>query len=181
MGIIDKIVSTVATNSIVKNVGKTAVITTGGILNEVDQHRQNVNATNVKPVLINVYTVNNYVGGDYLKASTYLAGLGFTNVTLVPKKDLINGWITKDGTVEQIVIGGITEFKRKTKFPPNTPVMITYHTFKSSTASVRQVTPTNNDVLTSNNIKSSVYCTSCGKENPISSNFCFNCGTKLTK
>ena len=26
-----------------------------------------------------------------------------------------------------------------------------------------------------------IFCTNCGAQNPLSSNFCYKCGTKLTK
>ena len=186
MGIIDKIVSTVATNAIIKTVGETTLITTGGIIDKVDQHNQN-NKNNSKPVLINVFTVNDYIDKNYLEAHNHLVGLGFSNITLVPKKDLINGWLTKDGTVEEIVIGGISEFKRKTKFSPDTPIKITYHTFKNSTAFVTKLSPkpNNNIVATSETgwatmVSATEFkCPNCHTKLGESFKFCPECGTKF--
>ena len=195
MGIIDKIVSTAATNAIIRTVGETTLVTTGGIIDKVDQHKQNTDKSNSTPILINVFSVNDYVGENYLKARNHLIGLGFSNITLVPKKDLVNGWLTKDGTVEEIVIGGISEFKRKTKFSPDTPVMITYHTFKKSTASVTKSSPKpDNNIVTSEMpiilanhgtvvatmapIKE-IECVNCHTKSSANSKFCPECGTKL--
>ena len=45
-------------------------------------------------------------------------------------KDLIKGWIVKDGSVEKVTIDGKAAFKRNEKFRINAPIVIQYHTFK---------------------------------------------------
>ena len=186
MGIIGKIVSTIATNSIIKTAGETTLITTGAIIDKVDKHKQNVNKNNSKPIQINVFTVNDYIGENYLDAYNHIIGLGFSNVTLVPEKDLINGWLTKDGTVEDIVIGGISEFKRKTQFSPDTPVMITYHTLKNSTASITKSSQQadNNTIAsplteTTIAISEAIECPNCSAKLEKNSKFCSECGAKI--
>jgi Fe2+ transport system protein B len=54
---------------------------------------------------------------------------GFINIKTEPKKDLVFGWLTKDGEVEHIEINGIDEFSRGTKFPEDARIIVTYHTF----------------------------------------------------
>lgn len=54
---------------------------------------------------------------------------GFTNVTTEPIPDLIIGWLTADGEVEEISIAGDTEFESGEHFDPAVAVIVRYHTF----------------------------------------------------
>ena len=64
---------------------------------------------------------------------------GFTNVSCVPIDDLILGFITKDGQIENVSINGVTEFKDFDMFPFDAEVIIEYHTF--ATEDEDQTTP----------------------------------------
>jgi hypothetical protein len=54
---------------------------------------------------------------------------GFINIKTEPKKDLVFGWLTKDGEVDNVKINGIDDFSRGTKFPEDANIIVTYHTF----------------------------------------------------
>lgn len=68
---------------------------------------------------------------------------GFTDVTTEPIPDLITGWITSDGEVEDISIGGSTDFAIDDDFAPTTPVIIRYHTFPPKETKRPKQAPTN--------------------------------------
>lgn len=55
---------------------------------------------------------------------------GFVNITTEADRDLITGWITKEGSVEEISIGGDTKFFQNASFRPDVEIVITYHAFK---------------------------------------------------
>lgn len=54
---------------------------------------------------------------------------GFTNVSTERIEDLITGWLTKDGEIEQIAIEGETDFKKWDSFRADAKVVVSYHTF----------------------------------------------------
>lgn len=56
---------------------------------------------------------------------------GFVDVEIVEKKDLITGWLAKDGEVDSVYIGDIKKFSSDDKFKPNEKVVITYHSFRN--------------------------------------------------
>jgi len=75
---------------------------------------------------------------DYRDVQDELSAYGFTNIAVLPKKDLRKGWLIKDGAVDQISINGRTDFKEKSKFHADVHVVITYHTFKKPKLTVKQ-------------------------------------------
>lgn len=75
------------------------------------------------------YASDDLEGIDYKEAISDLQKQGFTNITTSPDKDLITGWITKDGEVEEVSIDGSTSFSSGSRFLPNAEIVITYHTF----------------------------------------------------
>ncbi|CAM2878866.1 DUF4839 domain-containing protein [Actinomyces slackii] len=66
---------------------------------------------------------------DYLEVAALFQEAGFTNVKMEPIPDLVLGWLVEDGEVEEISIGGDTEFTTGERFDPSVPVIIRYHTF----------------------------------------------------
>lgn len=54
---------------------------------------------------------------------------GFTNIKTEKIEDLITGWITKDGSVESVAIGGNDDFSGGDNFDSGTEVVVRYHTF----------------------------------------------------
>lgn len=130
MGILGKIIATAATKSVIKTVGRTAVMTTGGIVNAVDRRHASVDKRNTdKMDVLNAPDPEEYIGEHYLKARAAFVNAGFQDISFVELPDLRKGWFKKDGEVEEISIGGKTEVKRKEKFSPQTPIVIVYHTF----------------------------------------------------
>ncbi len=57
---------------------------------------------------------------------------GFVNVKTKPIYDLITGWITSDGEVEEIAIDGDKDVNTYSSFRPDVEVIIKYHTFKKN-------------------------------------------------
>lgn len=55
--------------------------------------------------------------------------VGFTNIKCEPIYDLIFGWLTEDGEIESVTIGGSEEFDEYDSYAFDTEVLITYHTF----------------------------------------------------
>lgn len=54
---------------------------------------------------------------------------GFTNVSTEEIKDLYFGWLTTDGSVEDVSIDGSTDYGTDDWFQPDVGVVIRYHTF----------------------------------------------------
>lgn len=79
-------------------------------------------------------------GEDYKDVVTLLQVAGFTNIEVETIDDLITGWLTKDGEVEKVSINGDTDFFASSKFPYDSKIVITYHTFPST--ETEQVTET---------------------------------------
>lgn len=80
-----------------------------------------------------IYTIEDsyyYSQKNYLDVKKELEACGFTNISLLPIRDLIKGWFVKDGSVEKVIINGKDSFKKKAKFERNVPVVIRYHTKK---------------------------------------------------
>ena len=57
---------------------------------------------------------------------------GFTNIVTEPIEDLVTGWITSDGEVEEVEIDGYTSFSSKSRYLPNVKIVVRYHTFDKS-------------------------------------------------
>ena len=71
-----------------------------------------------------------YKGENYEVVVQQLEDAGFEDVEAKPVKDLVTGWITKDGAVESVSIAGDTEFEEGDIFSIDAKVVVTYHTFK---------------------------------------------------
>ena len=71
-----------------------------------------------------------YKGENYEVVVQQLEDAGFENVESKAIKDLVIGWMTKDGEVESISIAGDTEFEEGEIFSKDSQVIVTYHTFK---------------------------------------------------
>lgn len=54
---------------------------------------------------------------------------GFTNVTTKEIDDLIIGFLTEDGEVEEVSIAGNTTFSTSDAFAADVPVVVSFHTF----------------------------------------------------
>lgn len=69
------------------------------------------------------------VGEKYQTVISQLEETGFTNIKTKVLDDLITGWLTKDGEIEQVEINGDTEFSANDSFQKDSKIIITYHTF----------------------------------------------------
>lgn len=63
-----------------------------------------------------------------------LSEAGFINVETKEIDDLIFGWLTKDGAVENVTVDGNEEFSSDTYFPKDVKIIVSYHTFPKETA-----------------------------------------------
>lgn len=70
-----------------------------------------------------------YKGKNYQEVINDLQKAGFTNIETNVLYDLITGWLTKDGEVDQIEIEGDTTFRKNDTYPKDAKIVITYHTF----------------------------------------------------
>ena len=75
------------------------------------------------------YSAEDLKGSDYQEVEKRLSEEGFTNISLLPHKDLITGWVNKAGEVEKVEIEGDSEFDGKDRFKPDAKIIIIYHTF----------------------------------------------------
>lgn len=76
---------------------------------------------------------NNLSGSNYNDVVMLFESAGFTNIQTEAIEDLIIGWLTKDGEVEEISINGTTSFGSDTYFPKDAVVIVRYHTFPANT------------------------------------------------
>ena len=177
MSILGKIVSTIATKSIIKTVGETATDTTAGIFHAIDQHNKNkVSYNETKQAksynkqqmtdVVKVPDFQEYIGQHYLKARAVFIANGFLDISYVVKKDIKKGIFRKDGEVEEISVNGKTDIRKNAKVPHTSPVVIVYHTFAENK---------NNSQQESKNLSVSNCSIDCFE----APNFCGNCGQKL--
>lgn len=75
-------------------------------------------------------SMSDYKGEHYEEVVQELEDLGFYNIETAEKKDLVTGWITKDGEVYKVSIDGDSDFDEGDIFPEDAEVVVTYHTFK---------------------------------------------------
>lgn len=71
-------------------------------------------------------------GKNYQQVQAQLQTSGFTNIETKVLNDLITGWLTKDGEVENVSVNGNVDFLAGSKFPKDARIVITYHTFPAS-------------------------------------------------
>ena len=77
------------------------------------------------------YSSSDFDGSNFEEVISQLEKQGFTNIKTNPDEDLITGWITKDGEVEEVEIDGYTTFSSSSRFLPDVEIVITYHTFSA--------------------------------------------------
>lgn len=69
---------------------------------------------------------------NYQAVYEQLQELGFTNLHKCPKKDIVLGWLSKEGEVEEVCIAGNNRFKENTTYKFDVEVLIHYHLAKFS-------------------------------------------------
>lgn len=78
-------------------------------------------------------------GRDYQDVINDFEEKGFTNIKTEKLEDLITGWLTKDGEVEEVSVGGDVDYSPGEWVSADTEVIIKYHTFKKEeTANVAE-------------------------------------------
>lgn len=60
---------------------------------------------------------------------------GFTEVSTTPMDDLVTGWLSDPGSVEDVEIGGIASFDAGNVFQRDVSVVVRYHSFPEEDAS----------------------------------------------
>lgn len=68
---------------------------------------------------------------NYDEVTLRLQNLGFTEVKIYPIKDLVTGWLIKDGSIERVSIAGNYNFKENSIHPYDSKIVIEFHTFKT--------------------------------------------------
>ena len=68
-------------------------------------------------------------GRNYEEVVKIFEEKGFTNIKTEAMHDLILGWLTKDGEVEDVSIGGNVDYSSNKWVSADTEVVIRYHTF----------------------------------------------------
>ena len=69
-------------------------------------------------------------GKHYSEVVDLLSKDGFKNIKAIEEKDLVTGWITKEGSVDSVTINGSTEYNVGDWFDENVEIVITYHSKK---------------------------------------------------
>lgn len=81
------------------------------------------------------FSSEDLVGGNYETVVKELERQGFINIETSKIEDLITGWLTKDGEVEEVSIDGDVTFLKSAEFPADVPIIVSYHTFKEESTS----------------------------------------------
>ena len=73
-----------------------------------------------------------YKGENYKQVVQELTDAGFEDVDAELIYDIVTGWLTEDGEVEKVSIGGDTEFEEGEYASEDAHVVVTYHTYKKN-------------------------------------------------
>ena len=74
-------------------------------------------------------SISDYESKSYMAIAAMLESAGFTNIKCVPLNDLPTGWLKKPDMVESITINGHEVTSGGKKFPRDSAVVISYHSF----------------------------------------------------
>ena len=75
-------------------------------------------------------------GRDYESVVESFEEKGFTNIRLETIDDLVLGWLTKEGEVEKVTVGGDEKYSSDKWLPADIEVVIYYHAFPPKTYDV---------------------------------------------
>lgn len=73
--------------------------------------------------------ISDYESKSYMAIAAMLESAGFTNIKCVPLNDLSTGWLKKPDMVESITINGHEVTSGGKKFPRDSAVVVSYHSF----------------------------------------------------
>ena len=94
--------------------------------NSFEKERSNRRAGRIQPS----HSSDDLEGKDVHYVEQTLRSCGFLNVSTIPMNDLTAGIFIKPGKVEEVTIGGKTDFEDSDWFDPNSKVLITYHSMR---------------------------------------------------
>ena len=66
---------------------------------------------------------------NYQDVVDELENAGFTNVQTNVIDDLVFGWFTSDGEIEEVSVDGYTTFSTDSRYPADIEIIVSYHTF----------------------------------------------------
>ena len=72
---------------------------------------------------------NDLKDANYQDVVAKFENAGFTNVKTEVIDDLVLGWLTKDGEVEEVSVDGYTSFSTNSRYPADIEIVVSYHTF----------------------------------------------------
>lgn len=76
-------------------------------------------------------TASGFEGSQYADIVNQLKTKGFTNIHLLRANNLINGWITKEGSIKSFTINGSSDFADTDSFYYDVRIAIVVNTFKN--------------------------------------------------
>lgn len=90
------------------------------------------------PIIIKYYALmitvgekaSDIKGDNYTEVVSDLKAMGFTNITLKRANDLVFGWVSKEGAIQNISINGNSDFSTEDSFCYDAEIVIVVHTFK---------------------------------------------------
>ena len=96
-----------------------------------DNHGNNSN-NNTTPNEIRLpASSSDYKNQSYTDVLDDFESAGFTNIKLKIIYDLVTGWLTSDGEIEEVLVNGSSSFTKGDLFPKDTEIVISYHTWAS--------------------------------------------------
>lgn len=84
-----------------------------------------------KKEIIIPFSDKSLYGINYKIVREKLQKLGFTEIYEQPIRDLVTGWLKKDGSVEKVIIDSGYRFKKNSSLKYDIKILIEYHTFKN--------------------------------------------------
>lgn len=103
----------------------------------------NDSTTTTIPILKLPIGSDEVYGKNYKVLIDLFESQGFTNINVDPIDDLIVGWLTKDGDVEEVAINGNTNFVKGNEARASDKIVIRYHTFPEEESSTAKKDPIN--------------------------------------
>ncbi|MBQ8859351.1 MAG: DUF4839 domain-containing protein [Clostridia bacterium] len=91
---------------------------------------QNNNTTSSNEIRLPASS-NDYKNQSYIDALDDFEAAGFTNIKLKIIYDLVTGWLTSDGEIEEVLVNGSSSFTKGDVYQKDTEIIIVYHTWES--------------------------------------------------
>lgn len=73
-------------------------------------------------------SANDCKGKNYQDVVNDISAAGFVNIQAKTIEDLVTGWLTKDGEVEEVTIDGDGSFRAGDTFDKTAAIIVSYHT-----------------------------------------------------